>query len=298
MSELSITHHTDYYVVRFRAMASPCELLIDTENKQLATELAQIAQQEALRIENKYSRYRTDNIVHAINSSHGNPVEVDKETANLLDYAQQCYQLSEGLFDITSGILRQIWKFDGSDNIPEQQQIDNLLIHIGWEKLLWQNPNIKLQTGMEIDFGGIGKEYAVDRAAKLIQAESQTSCLINFGGDIFVTKPRSCGSPWTVGIEDPNKHSQPENAHPYIQLSKGAIATSGDANRYLEKDGIRYSHILNPKTGWALTDAPSSVTVAGDTCTEAGILSTLALLHGVDAEQFLRIQDVQYWCEW
>lgn len=298
MPELSITRHTDYCVARFRAMASPCEILVDTNDTKLATKLAQIAQQEATRIENKFSRYRNDNIVYTINSSNGNPVEVDEETADLLDYAQQCYQLSEGLFDITSGILRHAWKFDGSNHIPKQQQIDALLLNIGWEKLHWQRPTITLLPGMEIDLGGIGKEYAVDRAVKLIQAESNTSCLINFGGDICVTKPRSDGSPWTIGIEDPARRSQEYSKGPHIQLSKGAIATSGDAKRYLLKNGVRYSHILNPKTGWAVTDAPSSVTVAANTCTEAGILSTLALLHGANAEQFLKMQGVQHWCEW
>lgn len=298
MPELSITRHMDYCFARFRAMASPCELLFDTDNTELATKLGQIAQQEAIRIENKFSRYRTDNIVHTINASNGQPVEVDEETANLLDYAQQCYQLSEGLFDITSGILRRAWKFDGSDNIPEQQQINDMLVHIGWQKLSWQRPIITLQADMEIDLGGIGKEYAVDKVVKMLVEETDMSCLVNFGGDICVTGPRRSGSPWTIGIEDPVKRALENSKSPYLQLSKGAIATSGDANRYLVKDGIRYSHILNPKTGWAVTDAPGSVTVAANTCTEAGILSTLALLHGANAEQFLKMQDVKYWCEW
>ena len=273
-------------------------MLIVTDNTALATKLGQLVQQEAARIENKFSRYRNDNIIHAINHSDGNPVEVDKETADLLDYAQQCYQLSDGLFDITSGILRHAWKFDGSDNIPEQQLIDDLLVHVGWQKLNWRRPVITLQAGMEIDLGGIGKEYAVDRVAKLLRVETDSSCLINFGGDICVTKPRKTGVPWVIGIDGQSNSNQQHSVVPTIQLSKGAIATSGDARRYLVKDGIRYSHILNPKTGWAVTDAPRSVTVAANTCTEAGILSTLALLHGANAEQFLIQQEVQYWCEW
>jgi len=298
MPELSITRHTDYCIARFMAMASPCELLIDTNNTDLATKLGQIAQQEAIHIENKFSRYRTDNIVHAINSSNGKPVNVDEETANLLDYAQQCHQLSEGLFDITSGILRHAWKFDGSDNIPDQQSINNLLTQVGWRKLRWQRPTITLQPGMEIDFGGIGKEYAVDRVVKLLRVQTDSSCLVNFGGDICVTNPRKTGLPWVIGIDDQSNSNPHNSTVPTIQLSKGAIATSGDAKRYLVKKNIRYSHILNPKTGWAVTDAPRSVTVAANTCTEAGILSTLALLYGADAEQFLKQQEVQHWCEW
>ena len=298
MPELSITRHADYCIAHFKAMASPCEILIDTDNTELAAKLGRVAQQEAARIENKFSRYRTDNIVHVINASNGNPVEVDEETANLLDYAQQCYQLSEGLFDITSGILRRAWKFDGSDNIPLQQQIEDLLTCVGWQKLNWQKPFITLQPGMEIDFGGIGKEYAVDRTVKLLTAKTDISCLVNFGGDICVSKPRTSGAAWTIGIEDPDSCIQKQSKLSHIQLGKGAIATSGDTKRYLMKDGIRYSHILNPKSGWAVTGAPRSVTVVANTCTEAGVLSTLAILHGADAENYLALQEVPYWCEW
>ena len=298
MTEISYTQQKDYVVARFNAMASPCEILIDTTDQFLANKLGTLALQETLRIEHKFSRYRNDNIIHTINHADGKPVEVDKETADLLDYAEQCYQLSDGMFDITSGVLRRIWRFDGSDNVPTQQRIENLLKHIGWEKLQWQRPYITLQPGMEIDLGGIGKEYAVDRVAQLIIAKAPESCLINFGGDIRVTGPRASGESWIIGVENPDIGYSQQAGSPSLFLSKGAIATSGDSKRYLLKDGIRYSHILNPKTGWPIIGGPRSVTVAANTCTEAGILSTLALLQGKDAEEFLKLQQVQYWCEW
>lgn len=298
MSALSVHLHDDYCIAQFRAMAGPCEVLIDSADLRLARQLGVIAQQEAIRIENKFSRYRNDNIIHRINHSDGNPVEVDRETADLLDYAAVCYEISDGLFDVTSGILRRAWRFDGSANVPSQLQIDELLKYIGWEKLTWQRPVITMQAGMEIDLGGIGKEYAVDCSAKLLHAATQTSCLINFGGDIAVTRPRQSGNSWSIGIANPTATQQPTSTGTFIQINQGAVATSGDANRYLLKNGIRYSHILNPKTGWAVTGAPHSVTVTANTCTEAGILSTLALLHGANAEQFLKQQEVQYWCEW
>ncbi|WP_455208007.1 FAD:protein FMN transferase [Kaarinaea lacus] len=298
MSELTVSRYKDYCIARFRAMAGPCELLVDSLDINLATQLGQIARQEAARIENKFSRYRDDNIIHHINHSNGRPLEVDPETADLLDYAERCYEISDGLFDITSGILRYAWQFDGSANIPSQKQIDDLLMHIGWEKVSWQRPVITLQPGMEIDLGGIGKEYAVDRTIILLQETNQTSCLVNFGGDIAVTGPRQAGSPWIIAVENPDLSQQPTNAGTAIRLSNGAVATSGDSKRYLLKDGIRYSHILNPKTGWAVTGAPRSITITASTCTEAGILSTLAMLQGSNAEQFLKQQEVSYWCEW
>ena len=298
MSALSVHRHNDYCIALFRAMAGPCEVLVDSNDLQLTRQLGVLAQQEATRIESKFSRYRNNNIIYRINHSDGNPVEVDSETADLLDYAAVCYEISDGLFDVTSGILRRAWRFDGSANVPSQLQIDELLEYIGWEKLTWQKPVITLQAGMEIDLGGIGKEYAVDCSAKLLHAATQTSCLINFGGDIAVTRPRHSGNSWTIGVANPTATQQTSSTGTFIQIYQGALATSGDANRYLLKNGIRYSHILNPKTGWAVTDAPHSVTVIANTCTEAGILSTLALLHGANAEQFLKQQEVQYWCEW
>lgn len=279
----------------FKAMASPCEVLLDTLDQQLAQTLIKIVATETRRIEHKYSRYRDNNVIHRINHCTGKPITVDEESARLLDYAQQCYELSDGLFDISSGVLRQAWHFDGSDRIPNKEQINTCLEKVGWDKLEWNNPTLRLAQGMEIDLGGIGKEYAVDRCAQLIQKKSSVSSLLNFGGDIVATNTRSNGSGWNVGLEHPDSAGNPK-AVKQIELKQGAIATSGDARRYLLKDGIRYSHILNPKTGWPVTQAPRSVTVISNTCTEAGILATFAMLHGAGAETFLQQQGVQFWC--
>ena len=273
-------------------MASPCEVLIECDRESPARKLIGIAQREAERIEQKFSRYRDDNIVHRINRS-GARVTVDDETARLLDFAQNCYDLSDGCFDITSGILRRAWKFDKGARIPQQQDIDPLLPHIGWEKVSWEKPNLTVPQGMEIDFGGIGKEYAVDSALRLLTHASNHSVMVNFGGDCSASGPMADGSPWMTGIEDPHR---PGDATAVIQLKGGALATSGDVFKYIEQDGVRYGHILNPQTGWPNTESPLSVTVAAATCTEAGILSTLAMLQGRDAEVFLERQGVKFWC--
>ncbi len=285
-------------------MASPCQVLIDTEDKQHARQLGEIAYNEALRIEKEFSRYRKDNLIYKINHSNGQPVRVNQELAGLLDYAASCYQISDGLFDITSGLLRKVWHFDCSDHIPSQSEITPLLEKIGWSKVCWQSPYLSLPAGMEIDLGGIGKEYAVDRSSQLISNETDCSFLVNYGGDLFANKPRSNNQGWLVGVEDPehaveSTHLSAASAKnkKLYELSRGGMATSGDSKRYLLKDDIRYSHILNPKTGWPVTQAPHSITVISHTCTEAGILSTLAMLQEKDAHTFLNEQDVIYWCQ-
>lgn len=298
---ITLEKSKDYWIGRFKAMASPCELLIEVTPSSVARELTELAEQEALRIEQKFSRYRSDNIVYKINNANSATVEVDTETADLLDYAQQCYELSDGFFDITSGVLREAWHFDGSDNIPNQQKVVDVLKLVGWQKLQWQRPKLTMPKNMQIDFGGIGKEYAVDRAALILKQKCETSILLNFGGDLVVTRPRGNGAGWYIGVEDPTKPNIiPENNNTIavnnFELAQGAVATSGDTKRYLLKDGVRYSHILDPHTGWPIPDAPHSVTVIAETCTDAGILATLAILHGSQAEEFLKTQEVQYSC--
>ena len=287
-----LTHRHNYLVGAFVAMASPCEILVDDLPRLKASELLEIAKREAYRIEQKFSRYRSDNIIHRINASAGKPIKVDEETAKILDYAEECWQISEGLFDITSGVLRKVWKFDGSDRLPDQSAIEQILPKIGWEKVKWEKPHLTLPTGMEIDLGGIGKEYAVDTTSSLLRNSNETSFVVNFGGDLFVREPRSNGEFWSIGVDDPKAIGVETIGT--LNVASGGIATSGDATRFLIKDGVRYSHILNPKTGWSVLDAPHSVTVIADTCIEAGILATIAVLHGAKAEAFLQAQRVKH----
>ncbi len=279
---------------QFTAMACPCEILINSSDEKLITHLSELAYQEAKRIEKKFSRYRKDNIIFQINNARGKKTSIDNETALILEFANQCYELSEGKFDISSGVLRKIWKFDGSSNIPTPSQVDKIKQNIGWEKITRTPSSITLPEGMEIDLGGIGKEYAVDSSVKLLKQNTDANFLVNFGGDIACPAPLNENTPWTVGVDDPKNTGK--HAAGRITLYKGGLATSGDARRYLLKDGIRYSHILDPETGYPVPNAPRSVTVIADTCIEAGMLSTFAMLHGDQAEAFLKAQGVKFWC--
>ena len=285
--------HTDNWAGRFQAMASPCEVLLDEPDETRARELFEAVAAEAWRIEQKFSRYRDDNIVHRINSSHGKPVALDEESLRMLRFADELFHMSEGLFDVTSGVLRKVWRFDGSDNIPSQQAIDAVRQHIGWQRCELGETHFSLPAGMQIDLGGIGKEYAVDRCAQIATELSDKSTLINFGGDLRMTHAREDDRFWSVGRLITGR----DDAVGLFQLRRGAIATSGDANRYLLKDGVRYSHVLNPKTGWPVENAPHTVSVAAPTCLEAGMLSTLAMLHGEQAEAFLKLQNVAFWID-
>lgn len=289
---MQLTRNGDVWVGRFDAMASPCELLIALDDKSLAEQLLIVAANEAWRIEQKYSRYRDDGIVPRINNSAGKPVIVDDETALLLDFAYQCHALSDGLFDITSGILRKAWPFKPDSTLPSQQLIDSLLPFIGLDKAQWAAPHFAFPDGMQIDFGGIGKEYAVDRTLSLLVTKVDAPILVNFGGDIVCNRCPDEDTPWRIGIEKPDHQNQ---AVELLEVGAGALATSGSSQRYLIDRGTRYSHVLNPLTGWPIENPPLSVTVAAATCMQAGMLATFAMLQGKDAEEFLEHQEVKYW---
>ncbi|MDX1390994.1 MAG: FAD:protein FMN transferase [Rheinheimera sp.] len=296
MTPIELQQGTHCVIGQFRAMASPCELLLEWQDMALCRQLTLLAAAEAERIEQKYSRYRPDSVLSLLNANAGQWQRIDNETAQLLHFADSCYQLSEGLFDISSGILRRIWQFDGSDRIATQAQVDALLPYIGWHKVILKQQQLLLPHGMELDLGGIAKEYAVDKVMQLLLGQFSTeqlpSFVLNFGGDMCCSAPRHDGSLWRIGIENPALADQAISA---VGLNSGALATSGDSRRFLLKQGVRYSHILNPKTGWPVSDAPRSVTVAAPNCLLAGMLATTALLQGANAQAFLQAQGLKYW---
>jgi len=268
----------------FRCFACPCEVLVETTDRKLAERVLDEVAAEAKRIEHKFSRYRDDNLVHTINQADGRVVTVDEETAKLLDFAQECYTLSQGLFDITSGLLRKAWRFNDQARIPTRSKLAAILRNIGWNRVEWNTPHLRLRKGMEIDFGGFGKEYAVDRCLIRARAVCQAPLLLNFGGDLVVSGPQSGNRPWRLAVENPPElHITPR----YLDIFTGAVATSGDNYRCIVDGGVRYGHILNPKTGYPVRKTPNSVTVWAANSTQAGLLSTLAMLQGEKAEDFL-----------
>jgi len=296
LAELELLPTEDVCVGRFHAMGGPCEVLVETDREPVARALTTRAADCAARIEQKFSRYRKDNIVARINSARGAPVEVDDETANLLDFADLVHRLSGGLFDITSGVLRRAWTFDGGARVPTAAELERLLPLVGWSKARWERPVLTLLPDMQIDFGAIGKEYAVDQAAQALSRASPVAALVNFGGDLAATRARAGGRAWRVGIEDVSDVSR-RQASRLIELQAGALATSGDTHRFVTANGERLPHILDPRDGFPVRGAPRSVTVAAPTCTNAGMLTTLAMLRGAGAEAFLEGEGVRHWIQ-
>lgn len=278
----------------FTAMGSPCELHLYAADVGMAEMAADLAMQEVRRLEARYSRYRNDSITSCINRCAGlaGGIEVDEETAALLDYAQTAWQQSEGLFDITAGVLRRVWNFK-TPRVPEQSEIDALLPMIGWWRLHWQRPQLVLPIAeMELDFGGYVKEFAVDRAARLCRDLDIRHGLVDLGGDIAVIGPHPDGTPWQIGIRNPR---QPDRAVATIALHRGGLASSGDYERCFEIDGLRYCHILNPFTGWPIRGL-SSASVVADDCLVAGTASTIAMLKGLEGVDWLQELGLKHLC--
>ena len=262
----------------FRAMGSPCELHLYGASRQALTAIARACVEEVSRLESKFSRYREDSLASAINRSSGDEhgVEVDAETAALLDFAETAHAESQGRFDPTSGVLRQVWDFK-SGRLPREQDLARVRPLVGWGKVRWERRRIVLPVaGMELDFGGFVKEYAADRVAELCRSRGLDSGLVDLGGDLAIVGPHPNDEPWLVGIRDPRN---PELAMARIALSRGGLATSGDYERFMVVDGVRYSHLLDPRSGESFLGGPACVSVAAPHCLVAGVTSTTAMLH-------------------
>lgn len=277
-------------------MGSPCQVILQEPDPARHAAVLATLDAEVKRLETKYSRFLPDSLTSRINRSAGtgNPVDIDAETARLLDYADTCYRQSDGLFDITSGSLRSLWNYQdlaAAQSLPSQQDIHDALEKIGWEKVRRDESSVYLPvSGMEIDFGGIVKEYAADCLATLAEAAGVVAGLVELGGDIRLVGAVPETDAWLVGIRDPFHTAQ---ACAHIRMTCGALASSGDYERYSVIQGKKYSHILNPLTGWPV-EGYSSVSVVADQCVIAGSAATIAMLKGEGGEQWLKDLGLPY----
>lgn len=277
----------------FDAMASPNELQIWHEDEGRARTLADTAIADVWRIEAKYSRYRDDSVTSRINRAAGGAaVAIDDETCALLGYADRCYLLSGGRFDITSGVLRRAWDFRRSPpRLPDAAEVAAAAALINWPSVEWSSRSVCLpRRGMEIDFGGIGKEYAADRMATICHEGGAPHALANLGGDVRAAGPQQDGSPWRVGISHPRRA---DAVIATVELEGGAVATSGDYQRFFDLDGRRYCHIIDARSGQPATHW-QSISVLAPLCVLAGSCATIAMLLGDAAEAFLARQGVAY----
>ena len=260
----------------FPAMGSRCEIRLYAGGEEDSAAIARRAADDVRRLDAKYSNYRDDSVTAAINrvAAEAGVTEVDVETASLLDYADACFEQSEGLFDLTSGVLREAWG-PHCTAVPDAMVLERLLQRVGWDKLLWSRPRLEFGVrGMALDFGGFVKEYAADRAAVICLEAGVRHGLVDLGVDIRIIGPHPDGSAWSVGIQHPRT---PDAVMATLNVSRGAVATSGDYERYLAIDGKRYCHILSPRTGMPVRGL-AGVSVFAEECIVAGSATTIAML--------------------
>jgi len=297
----------------FQAMACHCEVVLATDPTDAdparlevhahaqgqargqargqAERQAQTAIDEVLRIEAKFSRYREDSVIARINAAAGHdPVVCDSETAQLLAYADQLHRISGGLFDITAGVLRRAWNFK-EPRLPAPEVLEPLLALIGWDRVQHRGHTVHLPVaGMQLDFGGFGKEYAADRAGAMLQRAGVKHGYVNLGGDMRFIGPKPGGAPWMVGIQHPRVTGEVVATLP---MFSGGLATSGDYERYFEIDGQRYCHILDPRTGMPVKHW-RSVSAMAPLAVVAGNATTIAMLAQAQGLDFLRSSGLKF----
>jgi thiamine biosynthesis lipoprotein len=265
------------YRFTFFAMAAENEVQVYADDEAQAARVANAAIAEVKRIEAKYSRYREESLLSRINANAGKEaVEVDEETLRLLAFADAAFRQSGGLFDATSGVLRRAWNFR-ERRVPTQSELDAILPLVGWQRVEIAGNRVRLaQPGMQLDFGGFGKEYAVDRAARVMVEHGAKSAMVSLAGDLAILGAQPGGQPWRMGIRHPRRD---DKLLATIPVLSGAIATSGDYERFIEVDGVRHCHILDPRTGRSARGL-QSVTVQAQSCLIAGSATTIAMLKG------------------
>ncbi len=261
---------------------------VDDRGTRHAETVASSAMAEAERIEKKYSRFIPDSVISRINRDAGRtPVAVDPETVMLVERALSLAGSTDGAFDPTVGVLRQIWDFR-AERVPSGDDLRRLLLLVDYRRVLVRDATVFLKSeGMELDLGGIGKEYAADRAAARLREEGVESALVNLAGDLRAVGARGDGRPWRIGVIDPRNKSRCRFS--VRLLCDGGVASSGDYERFFIKDGVRYHHLLDARTGRPARGVTAATAVAA-TAFDAGLAATAAFLMG--PEEGLRLLEL------
>lgn len=231
--------------------------------------------------EAKYSRFRPDSLVSRINAAAGQDwVAVDAEMEGLLKLCDTLHFMTQGVLDPTTLPLIRLWNYKAEPpRIPAAAEIAAARALVGWKKVQRSPGKVFLPSaGMALDFGGFGKEYAVDIVAQLAVDHGIANVLVDFGHDL-----RALGQPpgrpaWHIGLEDPRR---PGVADGSIGVTGKGVASSGDYLRSFTFGGRRYGHIIDPRTGWPVSNGCTQATVVAGSCLQAGVLSTTAFVLGV-----------------
>lgn len=221
--------------------------------------------------------------VNAINNNAGiKPTLVSKDVLDVIAIANKYSSLSDGAFDITVQPLVGLWNI-GTEKakVPSKDEITATLPLINYNNIQLKDNTVYLsKTGMEIDLGGIGKGYAADMVKKVAQDAGVTSAYLDLGGNINLIGSKPDGSDWKIGIRDPNDDSN--STIGVLNAKDQSIVSSGTYERYFEEDGIRYHHILDPKTGMPSNSDILSTTIVSSSSTDADVLSTTTFILGTE----------------
>lgn len=270
----------EHKIVR-KLMGSVFELIIIDNDKERAERFLEEGVNEIKRLENLLTEYQNSSFTSLLNKSAGvNPVPADKETYELILRCLQLSQLTQGSFDITVGPLKRLYNFRNEGfSLPEKSQIKKALSVIGYQHIsLMEDWNVYLKKkGMHISFNAIGKGYAADCVKKMWQQTGVEKGVVNASGDLTVIGKKSDGQLWKIGIADPDN---PDNILCYIPIDDASVATSGDYEQYFMKNGIRYAHTLDPKTGKPVTGI-KSVTIISPKAELSDALATAVFVMGV-----------------
>ena len=236
---------------------------------------------EITRIENLISEWRPETQISQVNQNAGiKPIKVDKEVFDLTKKGIYFSKLTDGAFDISIVAMDKIWKFDDSmDELPSEQAIKESVRHVGYQNIILDSTNSTIflkNSGMKIGFGSIGKGYAADKTRDLMKSMGVKAGIIDASGDISTWGTQPDGKPWAIGINNPfNDHKMAA----VLYFKENAVTTSGSYEKYAEIHGKRYSHIMNPKTGYPSTGL-TSVTITGPNATMANGFSTSIMVLG------------------
>jgi FAD:protein FMN transferase len=277
---------------RVRLMGGTGEWQVIAPDAALRSRAAVAAVREVRRIEAAWSRYRPESLVSRINAAAGSgkAIRVDAETASMLEFGAALHAASAGRFDLTSGVLRRAWDFRRAQ-LPDPAVLDAARRRVGWQRVHWDGQQVLLpEAGMELDLGGIGKEYACDRAAAILVEQGASGGWVNLAGDLRAIGPPAKGGSWAFGIRHPR---DTKSTLATVEMAAGALATSGDYERYFELGGRRYAHILDATTGWPVHDW-QSISVSAPVCAAAGAACTVAMLQGRGALAWLRGQGLSF----
>jgi thiamine biosynthesis lipoprotein len=268
--------------IAFRAMGTNCEIQYACDKPRCAEGFEHTARNWVQAFEAKYSRFRDDSLVSRINAAAGREwIEVDADMEQLLKLCDTLYFLTQGILDPTALPLLRIWNYKTEHPVlPTETEIEAARSLVGWAKVQRSPGKIFLPVrGMALDFGGFGKEYAVDVVAQIAVDHGITNVLVDFGHDL-----RALGKPpgrpgWHIGLEDPKRPGV--SAGSVALAGTRGIASSGDYLRRFTIGGKRYGHIIDPRSGRPVANGCMQATVISGTCLHAGVLSTTAFVLGV-----------------